>query len=389
MTLVARSADLSRLVDEGYDIEVRDGNLVVHHVPYVDASGQVSRCILVCELSTNGEQTTTPGRHEMWVVGGVPHDHEGNVVSIVHDRNSTNFGEGLVASCGMSGKPGGQMPRDYHQRVSNYVDILGRYARAIDPSVTHRGYPPRESSSEESVFRYHDAATSRAGLSAVAAKLKLNKVAIVGLGGTGSYILDLVAKTPVHEIHLFDDDEFEAHNAFRAPGAASLEEVKASQQKVHYFATKYDDFRRNIIAHPVRITLDTVSELQAMNFVFLAIDAGPAKKTIVEHLVSWGIPFVDCGMGVQRINDSLRGTIRVTTATGSQHEHLARRLSYADVDANEYDWNIQTADLNMLNAALAVVKWKKLFGYYLDQGGELNTAFNFGRNKLISGEILR
>ena len=35
---------------------------------------------------------------------------------------------------------------------------------------------------------------------------RLPKVAIVGLGGSGSYILDLIAKTPICEIHLYDGD---------------------------------------------------------------------------------------------------------------------------------------------------------------------------------------
>jgi len=48
-------------------------------------------------------------------------------------------------------------------------------------------------------------------------RLELEKVAIIGLGGTGSYILDLVAKTPVKEIHLFDADALLNHNAFRHP----------------------------------------------------------------------------------------------------------------------------------------------------------------------------
>lgn len=387
MTLVARSPDLARLVEEGYDIEVRDSNLLVHHVPYVDAEGQVARCILVSDLSTNGERTIEPGRHEMWVVGGLPHDHQGNVVSIVHDRNPHDFGAGLVADCAMSGKPGGQMPRDYHHKVSNYVMVLGQYARAIDPSVTHNDYPPRETTAEESVFRYHDAASSRAGLSAVTARLKLGKVAIVGLGGTGSYILDLVAKTPVHELHLFDDDILYAHNAFRAPGAVSLDELKASPLKVEHFAAKYDAFRRNVVPHAVRIGYDNVEELRQMNFVFLAMDAGPAKRSIVEHLTAWEVPFVDCGMGIRRQDNSLRGTIRVTAGTRGHYEHLGSRISYADVNANEYDWNIQTADLNMLNAAMAVLKWKKLMGYYVDSKQEFNSAFNIARNRLDNGEV--
>lgn len=33
--LISRSPDLLRLRDEGYEVEVRSGHLLVHNVPYV------------------------------------------------------------------------------------------------------------------------------------------------------------------------------------------------------------------------------------------------------------------------------------------------------------------------------------------------------------------
>lgn len=231
MTLVDRSPDLAQLVADGYDLEIRDDNLLIHNVPYVNGDRQVEYGIFVSELSTNAERTIAPGRHEVWVVGDVPHDHQGNKISIIADENRLDYGNGLVACCRLSGKPGGQMPVDYYQKISNYVDVLGRYARAIDPTATHTNYPTRRASADESVFRYLDSATSRAGLSAVTGKLKVDKVAIVGLGGTGSYVLDLVAKTPVNELHLYDDDDLYAHNAFRAPGAATFDSVARTPRR--------------------------------------------------------------------------------------------------------------------------------------------------------------
>lgn len=386
MTLEGHSPDLIRLAEEGYDVEIRGENLLLHHVPYVNRAGKVDFCILVSDLSTNAERTIEPGRHEVWVVGSVPYDHQGNVIGIIADQDLLDFGGGLVACCRLSGKPGGQMPRDYHHKMSNYVDILGRYARAIDPSATYNNAPPREQAEQDSVFRYHDSASSRSALSAVTDKLRLAKVAIVGLGGTGSYILDLIAKTPIREIHLFDHDVLYAHNAFRAPGAASFDEVRAEPKKVDYYTTKYDAMRRSISPHAVRIDEDNVAELDGMDFVFLAMDAGPAKKTIIEHLQQQGISFVDCGMGVQRRDNSLRGQLRVTASTADRHDHVVRRVSYADVTANEYDWNIQTADLNMMNAAMAVLKWKKLVGYYIDNKGEFNSVYVIATNQMLSGE---
>ena len=44
-------------------------------------------------------------------------------------------------------------------------------------------------------------------------------------------------------------------------------------------------------------------------------------------------------------------------------------------ERNEYDKNIQIADLNALNAALAVIKWKKLLGFYIDQEHELYSTY--------------
>lgn len=387
MTLVAHSPDLTQLIEEGYDIEVRGENLLVHHVPYVNDQGQADHCILVSELSTNGERTIAPGRHEVWVVGSVPHDHLGKEIGIIADKESHDYGDGIVACCRLSGKPGNQMPRDYHHKITTYTRILGQWARAINPSIRHDDFPARETSPEESVFVYHDAATSRAGLSAVTAKLRLDRVAIVGLGGTGSFILDLIAKTPVQEIHLFDDDVLYAHNAFRAPGAASIDQVKASPAKVDYFASVYSAFRRNITPHPLRIDESTIDQLRGMTFVFLSMDAGPAKRLIIESLQAWGLPFIDCGVGLQRDGNSLRGTVRVTAGAPGRYEHVGRRISFADVTANEYDWNIQTADLNMLNAVMAVIRWKKMFGYYVDDKDEFNSAYVVSRNQLNSGEL--
>ncbi len=124
-----------------------------------------------------------------------------------------------------------------------------------------------------------------------------------------------------------------------------------------------------------------------MTFVFLTMDAGSAKRTIVEHLAAWGIPFVDCGMGLHRQENSLRGTVRTTAGVPGRFDHLDRRISYTDVGANEYDMNIQTADLNILNAALAVIKWKKIFGYYVDSRQELNNLFNVSGASLVNGEL--
>jgi tRNA A37 threonylcarbamoyladenosine dehydratase len=88
----------------------------------------------------------------------------------------------------------------------------------------------------------------------VTAKLKkVKRLALVGLGGTGSYVLDFVAKTPVSEIHLYDKDPFLQHNAFRAPGAPSLAELEAQTPKATWFKDIYSKMHSGIVDHPVYI----------------------------------------------------------------------------------------------------------------------------------------
>jgi hypothetical protein len=113
-----------------------------------------------------------------------------------------------------------------------------------------------------------------------------------------------------------------------------------------------------------------------MSFVFLCLDDGPSKKLLVRKLDEYGISFVDVGMGVYVGENALGGMLRVTTSTPKQRKHVPTRIPFADGNGqNEYSQNIQIADLNALNAALAVIKWKKLFGFYLDFQNEHHSSY--------------
>jgi hypothetical protein len=78
--------------------------------------------------------------------------------------------------------------------------------------------------------------------------------------------------------------------------------------------------------------------------------------------------------------------LRVTTST-EQQRAPRRRIPCSEADPeNEYDRNIQIADLNMLNAAPAVVKWKKLFGFYADNESEHFSTYTIDTNLITSDE---
>ncbi len=93
-------------------------------------------------------------------------------------------------------------------------------------------------------------------------------------------------------------------------------------------------------------------------------------------------------MGVfGRAAKALAGQLRVPTSTPEQREHIRarNRIPFADDDADKpYAQNIQIADLNALNAALAVVKWKKLCGFYRDLEGEHLSVYEVDGNHLLN-----
>jgi len=383
--LVSHSSDLQCLQAEGYEIEIRANHLLVTHVPYVTVDRTVAYGTLISELSTSGNTTSTPSTHEVWFAGSIPCDVNGNELDIINQRTEHPIDGDLTASLSFSRKPPEGYP-NYYEKMTTYVAMLEGPAQAIDSSATSKTGRPMVTDENESVFRYLDSATSRALIGAATKKLELTKVVIIGLGGTGSYILDLVAKTPAREIHLYDGDTLLTHNAFRAPGAASLDELEAAPKKVDYFQAKYDAMRRHIVPHDSYVDETNIEELRDASFVFLAIDTGPSKKLIIEKLEEFGLPFVDTGMGVYQFQDSLGGMIRTTASANDHRQHVwdGGRISFADEEDDDYDRNVQVADLNMLNATLAVIKWKKLLGFYSDFEHEFSSTYTIDGNHMLN-----
>jgi hypothetical protein len=376
------------LRDEGYDLEIRSGCLLVKDIPYVNSQKEVKRGILVIKLVLAGDQTGRPDTHVAYFAGDYPCNEDGSEIEkIKHGSNAHSLADGVVVNHSFSAKPkpADSYP-DYYAQVTTYVAILSGPAQRIDSSLTAKTFPvvaPDEEDDEP--FNYCDTATSRAEIVGVTSKLKLRAIAILGLGGTGSYVLDLAAKTLVKLIHLYDGDWFYQHNAFRSPGAPSLDELTAKQPKVTFFKNLYSKMHRGIVEHPVYLDAGNVEELRGMDFVFVCLDKGAPKKLIVEKLEEFNIPFVDVGIGLDLTDDALGGIVRVTASTAQKRDHFRSRVSFEDTPGDDdYNRNIQIADLNALNAALAVIKWKKIFGFYRDLKHEHHNQFSIDTNLLLN-----
>jgi hypothetical protein len=115
-----------------------------------------------------------------------------------------------------------------------------------------------------------------------------------------------------------------------------------------------------------------------------------AKKQIVQKLEALGVSFLDVGMGLELVDGSLGGILRVTTSTPDKREHFHQgRISFeSGVEDDIYSSNIQVAELNALNATLAVIKWKKIRGFYRDLEQEHHCTYTTDANMLLNSDCI-
>ena len=90
-------------------------------------------------------------------------------------------------------------------------------------------------------------------------------------------------------------------------------------------------------------------------------------------------------MGLKRTEGAIDGTLRATYYSVENAQRL-RDLNLAELvddPADEYRIHIQTAELNALNAALAVIKFKQIKGFYRDKDALNSLVMQVGNTKTL------
>lgn len=383
-TMISHNSDLKKLWDEGYDLQVVARSvLLVKNVPYLNTQKELKRGVLVSQISLNGDRTVKPESHVAYFIGEYPCDVEGKPLRMVVQKERRELVPGVMYDCTMSAK---DTYPDHYEKIIRYLKHLCGPAEQIQPDVSAKNFQFIEPEVEDIVFQYVDTNASRAMIHPITNKLSGQKVAIVGLGGTGSYILDFLAKCPVREIHLFDGDNFLQHNAFRAPGATQKSTFFEHLKKTDYYKRIYTNMHKHILSHPYDLDAKNAVELSDMTFVFVSVDPSENKAAILKHLKEQNIPFIHCGISLTEIDQKIKGQVKTTTRVKDGTNDYSRWITNVKQD-NIYEQNIQIAELNALNAAFAVIKWKKLFGVYHDLGQEMFSSYTIYTNETISEDF--
>ncbi|WP_408587474.1 ThiF family adenylyltransferase [Novosphingobium sp.] len=387
--LVSRNPDLAKLVERGFAVAFDSNCLIVRDIPYLDERGELQTGAIVAKLVFVDQNHVEQDDHQVYFAGGHPHQLDGTMVANLAGGPATiqlsEMSADVVVQRSLSNKPPvkGRFD-DFFEKIESYVSIISGPAMARY-DVTPYTFRVVETYEADPIFKFQDTLTSRAQIGDLNAGFAGERVAVIGLGGTGAYLLDMLVRTPIPEILGFDADVYHVHTAFRSPGR--LDAAELGRTKAEVYASRYDNFRHGLLIQTAHIDDVTAHLLDGVTFAFVCVDKGSSRSGIFDVLIAKGIPFVDVGMGLNRKRGAVDGMLRATLyQTDDAAEMRARGLSEMnDAPADLYRANIQIGELNALNACLALIRYKQLRGFYNDTDSLRHVLFGVG-DVHITGE---
>ena len=380
-SLISHNDDLLALVKVGYRVKIRGAYLIVEGIPYVAECGGIKKADIVTSLELSENRTKPPGDHTVWWTGGMPYNADGESMETYlccgKWEDGYDIGEGITVYMRWSRKPleGGTQRgyTDYKEKIETYVSEVAGQAESKQPGILMTaklgGDPEVESSTR---FMYLNTSTYRDGTRGAEQNIEEEVVAVVGVGGSGSYLVDILAKTNIKELHLYDDDIMKQGNAFRVAGAARVEELGSGKSKVEWHLERYSEVRKDgLYIHPVKIDDENVECLKTCTTVFIAVDKLKVRRKIQRACDEMGVLHISVGIGLEmegERNNEIGGMLKIELGYQAEKRSVEQEdKSLEDEEDDVYGSNIQTAELNMLGAALAITEWKAIRGVYRNE----------------------
>lgn len=254
--LVSHNPFIKDLDDTGYYVDFVGAYFVIYGLPYLDENGELKHGDWISKLDLNGPVIDPPkGNHQAWWRGGRPHNNAKAPLQLGGGEDRITVEHGFVSDRSFSFKlqTDGQN-RDYatfQEKVETYLDAITGPALAAYPDATPYKGIEVKSAAQGTPLRFPDTMSARYEMNDLSFLLRGKKAAIIGLGGTGSFILDFIARTHLERIGLFDDDKIHVHTIFRIPGFIA---GAIGKRKVDALSQHYSQWHKGIEGFPERIT---------------------------------------------------------------------------------------------------------------------------------------
>ncbi len=124
--LINHSPDLKRLEQEGYELQIIDGQyLIVHHIPYVNPEKEIKYGSVVCVLVLATSTLTARPDHTVYFVGQTPCDPTGIPLSaIINNSQLQQLTTEIIINHYLSSKPACGYYDNYYDKIRTYCEIL-------------------------------------------------------------------------------------------------------------------------------------------------------------------------------------------------------------------------------------------------------------------------
>ena len=379
----------------GFTIEVESDEVRAVRVPCLFVGGVVGTCGIETSYDpATGEPDNRKGGDIHAVQVTIDGEYDGRVYHADGTPIGAYVGGDGQTWSNISIKRGAQGRPEPDETA---LDLLHRYAKHIVGAVAAAGYSEPAALAMPDPFHIPNTFEARAAIGPVQDRIRGQRIAIIGLGGTGAYLLDLIAKTPVSEIHLLDSDCVDWHTLMRAPGAPTADEIElvraGSLLKVDYYHSKYAAFRDGICPHPVRVDspsmfADFLSD-HPIDYAFVCIDqltdGDSARQDAVYFAVTEaGVPFIDSGVSITLEDCAVRGAVTTSAYNaGSLEWQDAIPNSRVEGDVPGYR-NVQLPEVNALAASLAVMEWRRRTGQYVSKSASFLHKFRLETPSIVT-----
>ena len=192
------------------------------------------------------------------------------------------------------------------------------------------------------------------------------KVNVIGAGGTGTWIVDILSKTNVGEIHVWDHDKIERRNVKRAPGGERAWAKHVGAAKAEACQAIYGSGNVRVIPHVKRVEEINVDAATTGSYLFIAVDDEESQELIEKHAISRRIRFSSVGMSVDYEHGTAKGSIHI------RNQETERTGGGTKGGQNAYQV-LCVPEAHAASAAMAVFQWRHYSGQIaLDTGH--NTA---------------
>ena len=115
LQLISLNSDLKKLRDDGYDLEVKSGHLLVKNIPYINSKKEIKCGTIVSILSLAGDKTIRPETHVAHFFGEYPCDKNGQELEKIKlESNTKTLAEGVEINHSFSSKPICGFYNDYY-----------------------------------------------------------------------------------------------------------------------------------------------------------------------------------------------------------------------------------------------------------------------------------